>query len=133
MSARTFRSIKSTPVKVSFSEEQVLAIARTLMEEHAAAREAATRQANMVCGNCKGAGNVASTLMPGQSLTCFACEGTGKPNDKVQSLPELTADDNERIWKIGQLLKGPHRVAVAAMIREYFTQMYDDGSEGAPN
>lgn len=123
-----FKSLGAkTPKRVSFNEAETVAIAKQLLEEHATAREAATQQLNAVCGNCQGAGNVASTLMPGQTTPCWACDGTGKPNDKVQSLPELSEEDNLRIWKIGQLLKGPHRAAIVALIREQFPTMYADG------
>jgi 1,4-dihydroxy-2-naphthoyl-CoA synthase len=97
-------------------------------------REAATKQLNQVCGNCSGAGNVGSTLMPGESVKCFACDGTGKPNDKVQSLPELNDEDKLRIWKLQQLLeKYPKsRLAIVSLIREQFPDMYQ-GADGAPN
>lgn len=127
MSSKAFRSFKTTPtlVRSSFSEEQVLTVARQLLEEHAASREAATKQLNAVCGNCQGSGTVASTIAAGHSTQCWACEGTGKPNDQAPTIiPEFTDEDNLRIWKIGQLLKGKHRLAVVALVREYFPDMY---------
>lgn len=131
-----FRSMgKPRAVGVAVSGDQVMQVARMLLEEHAQSREEATRAQNLVCGNCAGAGQVKSTLADAM-IACYACEGTGKPNDKIQALPELTAEDNERLWKLRQLLvKYPkQRGAVLSLIREYFPDMYRDGTaEGAPN
>lgn len=125
MSARDFRSLgKPKLARKVWSEAEIVAIARQLLNEHAASREAATKAANLVCGVCKGACFVPSTLMPGETLACYACEGTGKPNDKAVNLPALGPEDHERIWKIGQLLKGPHRFAVLQVIKEAMPDMY---------
>ena len=124
-----FRSFPSSPAKVAFNEAQIVQIARVLLDEHVAAREAATRQLNAVCGNCTGSGTMPSTLMPGEFVTCFACAGTGQPNDKVQACPEMTPQDNERIWKIGQLLNGPHRVAILALIKERYPDLYSSPND----
>lgn len=133
-----FRSFGAKPLngqKRIWSEEEVLLTARQLLEEHAASREAATAQHNLVCGNCRGAGNTPSTLMPGEVVTCFACAGSGKPNDAVQALPELSPEDNERMWQLRQLLVNfpKYRPALLALYREAFPLMYRDGSEGQPN
>ena len=133
MSGSPFRSFRSAPVKVAFTKDDVVRVARQLLEEHALAREAATRQANSVCGNCTGAGEVASILMPELMAKCWACEGTGKPNDKMVALPELTAEDNHRLWKLNRLLTGypESRVELLAVIREYFPEMYRDDDKPA--
>lgn len=127
-----FRSFRTSPKPRKWDEADTVAIARQLLAEHAKSREEATKAANLVCGNCEGSGNAPSTLMPGQFVQCFACEGTGKPNDKMQALPPLSAEDNERIWKIGRLLKGPHGGAVLAVVREHFPEMYRD-AEAVPS
>jgi len=132
MSARDFRSLKSNPAKVQWTEAQVVDVARQLLEEHAAAREAATLAANRVCGNCSGSGNVDSLLMPGTLTKCWACDGTGQPNDKITSLPELTPQDNERMWKLSRLVQSEHGGAVLKLIREQFPSMYQD-SDGPAN
>lgn len=108
----------------NWSEAEVVTVARQLLAEHAQSREEATKAANLVCGNCEGSGNAPSTLMPGEFVTCFACEGTGKPNEKMLALPALSPQDNERIWKIGRLLKGKHGAAVLAVVKEHFPEMY---------
>ena len=138
MSGRAFRSFPSTPVKAEFGEARIVGIARQLLDEHVAAREAATLAINQVCGNCKGSGRTEATIIVSSegpfTVPCYACEGTGKPNDKVQACPDMTPQDNERIWKIGQLLKGKHRVAILALIKERYPEMYSSPvDEGAPN
>lgn len=130
--ASPFRSLKSNPAKVQWTEAQVVSVARQLLEEHAAAREAAALAVNRVCGNCEGAGTMASTLVPGEVTKCWACEGTGKPTDKIQSLPELTPQDHERMWKLSRLVQGEHGQAVLAVIRETFPDLYRE-SDGPPN
>lgn len=125
-----FRSLANTRARVNgvvkqWSEAEHVHIARELLTEHAAAREAAMRAANQVCATCIGAGTVASQLAPGLSVTCWACDGTGQPNDKMAiAVPQLGPEDNERLWKIGRLLEGPHRVAVLAVVREFFPDLY---------
>lgn len=130
-----FRSFASKPVKVSFTDEQVLNAARELLDEHEASREAATLEVNQVCGACKGSGVTASTLMVGESMKCYACEGSGKPNATVQSLPQLTQEDHLRIWKLTRLVESypKCRPALLALIKERFPDMYRDGSEKAAN
>ena len=130
--ASPFRSLQSNPAKVQWTKEKVVSIARQLLEEHAAAREAATLAANRVCGNCSGSGNVDSLLMPGELTKCWACAGTGQPNDKITSLPELTPQDNERMWKLSRLVQSEHGAAVLKLIRETFPEMYRD-SDGPAN
>ena len=125
MSASTFKTFKPLP-----TEADIVAIARDLLEEHAASREAATEANNLVCGNCQGDGNAFSEIA-GEMTRCWACEGTGQPNDKVQSLPALSPVDHERLYKLGRLLAGPHRVAVLGVIREYVPDLFK--SEGAAN
>lgn len=125
-----FRSLANTRARVDgvvkqWTEAEHVHIARELLTEHAAAREAAMRAANQVCATCTGAGVVASTVMAGHTVTCFACEGTGKPGEKAAiAIPAMTPQDDERIWKIGRLLEGPHRVAVLAVVREFFPDLY---------
>jgi hypothetical protein len=125
MSAREFKSLQRPP-----TEGEIVAIARQLLEEHAASRKAATDANNLVCGNCQGSGNAFSDIAQ-QITRCWACEGTGQPNDKITSLPALEHADHERIWKLGQLLQGPHRVAVLAIVREFMPDLFK--SEGAVN
>jgi hypothetical protein len=134
MSVHAFKSYRpQNGQQRDWTAQEVVAIARQLLEEHAAAREAATKAANLVCGNCQGSGRMPSTLMPGETLMCFACTGSGKPNEAVQALPDLTEEDRLRMWKIGQLLKGKHRVAVLAVVREYFPEMYRADTEAQPS
>ena len=140
MPGSPFRSMGARrPVSVGVSGSRVIEVARELLAEHAASREAATKAENLVCGNCAGAGQVKSTLAD-LFVSCFACEGTGKPNDKIQALPDLTHEDRERLWKLRQLLlKYPkQRSEVLGLIRASFPDMYRDGpigeaEEGAPN
>lgn len=120
---------KRSPLKVNghaknWTEAEVIAITRRLMQEFVEARQAAIDAENVVCGNCKGSGQVPSTLMPGETLNCFACEGSGKPNDKVQSVPALTAEDNERLWKLGRLLRGPYGASLIPIVREFAPDLY---------
>lgn len=125
MSASTFKTFKRQP-----TEADIVAIARELLEEHAASREAATKAHNLTCGACQGSGQAHSEIAGGQT-TCWACGGDGKPNDRIASLPALAPIDHERLYKLGQLLRSPHRVAVLQVIREYMPDLFR--SEGAVN
>lgn len=125
MSTNAFRTFKPLP-----TEAEIVAIARQLLEEHAASREAATAAFNLTCGACQGSGRAHSEIAGGVT-TCWACGGDGKPNDRIKSLPALETADHERLYKIGQLLKGPHRVAVLKLIREYMPDLFR--SEGSVN
>ena len=107
-----------------WSEAEVVTLAKVLLTEHVERRIEATKSANLVCGNCDGTGKEASTLMPGELVTCHACEGTGKPNEHSIACPEFTHEDNERLWKISQLLQGPHRVAVLQVVKEVYPEIY---------
>ncbi len=137
MSLRSFRAIRNKVIAKpkAWTEADIVATARQLLEEHAQRREEATALANLVCGNCEGSGSMPSTLMPGESLTCFACAGTGKPNDKIQAIPELLPEDHERMWKIEQLLVNypAYRVAVLGVIKEFFPTMYAERAEAQPS
>jgi hypothetical protein len=138
MSGREFRSFPSAPQAAKagvFSEESVLAAARQLLAEHAAAREAAALAENQVCGSCKGVGTLPSTLMPGEVTKCWACEGSGKPNDKIQSMPALTEEDNLRIYKLGRLFENfpQYRTSLLALVRETFPSMYASAVDGPTN
>lgn len=121
----TFKSFQKQP-----TEAEIVAIARQLLEEHAASREAATKALNLTCGACQGSGQAHSDIAGGVT-TCWACGGNGKPNDRISSLPALEPVDDERIYKLGRLLAGPHRVAVLKVIREYMPDLFK--SEGAVN
>ena len=118
----TPKDAKVTPRQ--WSEAQVVDVAKQLLAEHIERRIEATKAANLVCGLCEGTGKEASTLMPGERVKCHACEGTGQPNEHSIAVPELTHEDSERLWKIGQLLKGPHRVAVLQVVKEVYPEMY---------
>ena len=122
---RSFGSPKAAKVKPRhWSEAEVVATAKQLLTEHIERRIEATKAANLVCGLCEGTGKEASTLMPGERVPCHACEGTGQPNEHSIACPEFTAEDNERLWKIGQLLKGPHRLAVLQVVKEVYPELY---------
>lgn len=125
MSGTPFKSFAKLP-----TEAEIVAIARQLLEEHAASREAATKAHNLTCGACQGSGQAHSEIAGGVT-TCWACGGDGKPNDRIQALPALETADHDRIYKLGRLLAGPHRVAVLQLIREYMPDLFK--SEGAPN
>lgn len=126
--SREFRSLGNRPNPAKFrkawSEADVVQIARDLMREHTEARNKAIAEANVVCGGCQGSGRAASVLMPGETVPCVPCEGTGKPNEQTASMPALGPDDKERMWKIEQLLKGPHRIAVVRVIKEAMPDLY---------
>ena len=123
-----FRSFgaKPTPQRAlrHWSEAEVVTLAKVLLTEHVERRIEATKAANLVCGLCQGSGTQESTLMPGERVRCHACEGSGKPNEHSIACPEFTAEDNERLWKIGQLLKGPHRLAVLQVVKEVYPEIY---------
>lgn len=132
MSNRDFRSFGSSPRSVNprnWNEAEVVAIAQALMLEHAEARQKAITEANLVCGECAGTGVTKSVLMPGEVVPCIPCTGTGQPNEHAASMPALTHDDHTRMWKIGQLLKGRHRVAVLQVIKEAMPELYKDAPE----
>ena len=108
----------------TWNEAEIVALAKQLLAEHTARRIEATKAANLVCGLCEGTGKTASTLMPGELVTCFACQGTAQPNQHSIACPEFTHEDNERLWKIQQLLKGPHKLAVLAVVKEAYPDLY---------
>ena len=112
-----------------WSEEETVGIAKVLLTEHVNRRIEATKAANLVCGLCEGTGRTESTLMPGERVPCHACEGSGQPNEASIAVPELTREDNETLWKIGQLLKGPHRLAVLQVVKEVYPELYPVDSQ----
>lgn len=118
-----FKSMHGRTAAGQPSEAEIVAIARQLLEEHAASREAATQAHNVVCGNCQGSGTAYSEIAQ-QDTRCWACQGTGQPNDKIQSLPALEQADHERLYKIQRLLMGPHRAAVLQLLRDYMPDLY---------
>lgn len=125
-----FRSYGAKPSAKprSWSEAEVVTLAKQLLAEHTARRIEATKAANLVCGQCEGTGKTASTLMPGELVTCFACQGTAQPNEHSIACPEFTHEDNERLWKIQQLLKGPHKLAVLQVVKETYPDLYPSTS-----
>lgn len=130
--ANPFRSLgKPSPAKIrkSWNEAEVVAIAQELLTEHAAARAKAIAEANVVCGGCAGTGKANSILMPGETVPCVPCNGTGQPNEQTASMPALGPDDRERMWKIEQLLKGPHRLAVVQVIKAAMPDLYPSDSQ----
>ena len=124
--SRLFRSYATKAVKAGprWTEADIVTLARQLIAEHQARRIEATKAANRVCGTCEGTGKTASTLMSGELVPCHHCEGSGQPNEHSIAVPELTHEDNERMWKISQLLKGPHRVAVLQVVKEAYPDLY---------
>lgn len=101
MSARTFKSFPRQP-----TEAEIVAIARQLLEAHAASREAATQACNLQGAH-------------------------GTPPDRMTSLPALEPVDHARLDQLGQLLQGAHGTAVLAVIREYMPDVFR--SAGAPH
>lgn len=118
-----FKSFQKQP-----TEAEIVTIARQLLDEHAASREAATKALNLTCGACQGTGQAHSEIAGGVT-TCWACGGDGKPNDKIQSLPALEQADHERLYKLTRLIAGPHGKAVLQVIREYMPDLFK--SEGS--
>lgn len=121
-SLATPKAAKVTPRQ--WSEAQVVDVAKQLLAEHVERRIEATKAANLVCGLCEGTGRTESTLMPGERVPCHACEGSGQPNEASIAVPEFTPADTECLWKIGQLLKGPHRLAVLRVVKEVYPELY---------
>lgn len=141
--SHSFRSFSNAPTPGRFTSADIVNAARQLLDEHAVAREAATRAANTVCGNCKGAGKAPSTLMANELITCWACEGTGAANDKMLALPDLSPDDVTRLWKLNQLVVKETAKAQAgapnclgelfAVIKERYPTLYEDSETQAAN